>query len=78
MMPDRLSYTEMYSDDFKYPSEWTESWDSYVKNKSKVIQKLKNYMESYKNYHNLVNTESAQLSQKFFSGNKMYDTITKK
>ena len=78
MMPDRLSYTEMYSDDFRYPSEWTESWDSYVTNKSKVIQKLKNYMESYNNYHNLVNTESAQLTQKFFSGNKMYDIITKK
>ena len=77
-VPNRLSYSEMYEDKFLYPSEWTESWDSYVKNKSKVIQKLKNYMESYKNYHNLVNTESAQLTQKFFSGNKMYDTITKK
>ena len=44
MMPDRLSYTEMYDDDFKYPSEWTESFDSYTKHKSKLIEKLKNYM----------------------------------
>ena len=77
MVPDRLSYTEMYDDDFKYPSEWTESFDSYTKHKSKLIEKLKNYMQNHKNYHNQLNTESAKLTQKFFSGNNMYDTITK-
>ena len=77
MMPNRLSYTEMYDDEFKYPSEWTESWDSYQKNKTKVVQKLKNYMENHGNYHNMLNTESARLTQNFFSGNHMYDTITK-
>jgi len=76
MMPDRLSYTEMYDDEFKYPSEWTESWDSYEKNKTKIVQKLKNYMENHNNYHNMLNTESARLTQNFFSGNRMYDTIT--
>ena len=29
MVPDRLSYTEMYNGVFKYPSKWTESWNSY-------------------------------------------------
>ena len=77
MVPDRLSYTEMYDEDFKYPSEWTESFDSYTKHKSKLIEKLKNYMQNHKNYHNQLNTESAKLTQKFFSGNNMYDTITK-
>ena len=77
MVPDRLSYTEMYDEDFKYPSEWTESFESYTKHKSKLIEKLKNYMQNYKNYHNQLNTESAKLTQKFFSGNNMYDTITK-
>jgi len=76
MMPNRLSYTEMYDDEFKYPSEWTESWDSYQKNKTKIVQKLKNYMENHNNYHNMLNTESARLTQNFFSGNRMYDTIT--
>ena len=75
MMPDRLSYTEMYDDDFKYPSEWTESFDSYTKHKSKLIEKLKNYMLYHKNYHNQLNTESAKLTANFFSGTEMYKTI---
>jgi len=77
MVPDRLSYAEMYDDEYKYPSEWTESFDSYTKHKSKLIEKLKNYMQSHKNYHNQLNTESAKLTQTFFSGNNMYDAITK-
>ncbi len=77
MVPDRLSYTEMYDEDFKYPSEWTESFESYTKHKSKLIEKLKNYMQNHKNYHNQLNKESAKLTQKFFSGNNMYDSITK-
>ena len=77
MVPVRLSYTEMYDDEYKYPSEWTESFDSYTKHKSKLIEKLKNYMQSHKNYHNQLNTESAKLTHTFFSGNNMYDAITK-
>jgi len=34
-------------------------------------------MQNHKNYHNQLNTESAKLTQKFFSGNNMYDSITK-
>ena len=55
----------------------TESFESYTKHKSKLIEKLKNYMQNHKNYHNQLNTESAKLTQKFFSGNNMYDSITK-
>jgi len=75
MVPDRLSYTEMYDDEFKYPSEWTESWDSYQKHKSKVVDKLKNYMENHKNYHNYLNNNTTRLSKDFFGGSKLYQTI---
>lgn len=37
MVPDRLSYTEMYDDAFKYPSEWSKDWDSYVANRERLI-----------------------------------------
>jgi len=75
MVPDRLSYTEMYNDEFKYPSEWTESWDSYQKHKGKVINKLKDYMENYKSYHNYLNNNTTTLSKDFFGGSKLYQTI---
>ncbi len=37
MVPDRLSYTEMYDAPFKYPSEWTKDWNSYTANKQKLM-----------------------------------------
>jgi hypothetical protein len=45
MVPDRLSYTEMYDTLFKYRSEWTESWDSYLLNKDKLIDRIKAIFE---------------------------------
>jgi hypothetical protein len=75
MVPDRLSYSEMYDDVFKYPSEWTENWDSYQANKHKVADQLKKYVEKHKNYHNYLNTNVEKLSTNFFSGAKLYDTI---
>ena len=47
MVPDRLSYTEMYSDAFKYPSEWTESWDSYLKYKDHLVREIRIWMNRY-------------------------------
>ena len=47
MVPDRLSYTEMYSEDFKYPSEWTESWKSYLKHKQELIREIRIWMNRY-------------------------------
>ena len=47
MVPDRLSYSEMYSDGFKYPSEWTESWDSYLKYKDHLVREIRIWMNKY-------------------------------
>ena len=77
MMPDRLSYTEMYDDEFKYPSEWTESWDSYQKHQSKLVAKLKDYIENYRNYDNIIKANTASLTKQFFSASNMYETIAK-
>lgn len=38
LVPNRLSYSEMYFNDFKYPSEWTENFDNYIKHKQKLIE----------------------------------------
>ena len=75
MVPDRLSYTEMYDEEFRYPSEWTESWDSYQKHKGKVIERIRKYMQNHKNYSNYLNSNAAELHNKFFSGSKLYDKI---
>ena len=45
MVPDRLSYSEMWSDTFKYPSEWTTSLDSAKAN----IENIKSYIRKQMN-----------------------------
>jgi hypothetical protein len=75
MMPDRLSYTEMYDEQFLYPSDWTESWESYLRFKPKVIERLRYYMTNYNNFNNHLNSNAQSLSTKFFSGVTMYDNI---
>jgi glycosyltransferase involved in cell wall biosynthesis len=47
MVPDRLSYSEMYSEEFKYPSEWTKSWRSYQKYKKLLISEIVIWMSRY-------------------------------
>jgi len=37
IVPDRCSYSEMYNDVFKYPSEWTIDWDHYVRHRDQLL-----------------------------------------
>ena len=37
LVPDRLSYTEIWNDTFKYPDEWTRNYSLYQENKNKLI-----------------------------------------
>lgn len=47
MVPGRLSYQEMYDSIFRYPNEWTKNWQSYQKNKSKMIDLIRNTMDKF-------------------------------
>tara|TARA_B110000503_G_scaffold53231_1_gene85626 strand:+ start:7207 stop:8262 length:1056 start_codon:yes stop_codon:yes gene_type:complete len=75
LVPDRLSYTEMYDDKFKYPSEWTENWESYLTHKDKLIDKIKELLAfnwlMVDNNELLANT----LKENFFSGKALYEVI---
>ena len=71
MVPDRLSYKEMYSDAFRYPSEWTESWDSYIKHKQELADIIVWYMENYESRIQLVRANAVSLTEKFFSATNL-------
>ena len=48
IVPDRLSYVEMYSDEFRYPSLWTLSFDKYVEvYRTDLVRFIKNKLEDY-------------------------------
>ena len=75
LVPDRLSYKEMYSDAFRYPSEWTESWDSYIKHKQELADIIVWYMENYESRIQLVRANAVSLTEKFFSATNLLNNI---
>lgn len=75
MVPDRLSYTEMYFDTFKYPSEWTESWDSYNTNRPALCMKIIQYMDNYNKMVPTIRKQTAELTKNFFSATELLGNI---
>ena len=74
MVPDRLSYSEM-TDSFKYPSEWTESYDKYLENKDRVVAQIRDFMSNYKGYVPAIHRVIKKLETEFFSGESLYKHI---
>ena len=76
MVPDRLSYTEMYQDTFKYPSDWTINWDSYIKYRDQLCLKIIDHMNSYEDRLPQLHQQVELLTKNFFSANKLLDNLT--
>ena len=75
LVPDRLSYTEMAIDEFKYPSKWTQDFESYQKSKKQLIQKIDFMMTNYKKIIPQIWKQKQQLQEKYFSGKQLYGDI---
>lgn len=71
MVPDRLSYSEMAFDTFKYPSTWTESFESYQAHRQEICYKIIQYMENYEKFLPRLNTQVDSLQEHFFSCNNL-------
>jgi hypothetical protein len=71
MMPDRLSYSEMAYDTFKYPSEWTESWDQYLIHRQEICHKIIQYMDNYKKFLPQLKKQTRDLHEQFFSAKEL-------
>jgi hypothetical protein len=75
LVPDRLSYSEMYTGILKYPSVYTESWDSYLAHKSEVTDMIIYHMEYYERTLPLVRANAESLSKDFFSTTTLLENI---
>jgi hypothetical protein len=67
MVPDRLSYSEMYYEGFKYPSRWTESFDSYMKYRSELVHHIIVTMTHYEKRLPQLQKQTDDLTKRFFS-----------
>lgn len=75
MVPDRLSYSEMAFDTFKYPSEWTESYAAYDAHRPSVCAKIIQYMENYEKFLPSLNKQVESLTEQFFSAGNLLDNL---
>ena len=75
MVPDRLSYTEMYYDTFKYPSTWTEDYEAYDAARPALCYKIIQYMNNYEQFKFHVRRQATDLTNQFFSADKFLEMI---
>jgi len=75
MVPDRLSYTEMYYEGFKYPSEWTQNWDSYIAHRSQLCHHIIVTMTHYEKRLPQLKKQANDLTSYFFSADNILKNI---
>ena len=75
MVPDRLSYSEMYYEGFKYPSEWTEDWDSYLIHRQQLCHHIIVTMTHYEKRLPQLRKQAQDLTERFFSANNLLENF---
>lgn len=75
VVPDRLSYKEMYFDGFKYPSEWTLNWDSYQQNRQALCHHIMVTMTHYEKRLHQLRKQTEALTAHFFSADSLYNNF---
>jgi hypothetical protein len=75
MVPDRLSYSEMAYDTFKYPSAWTENYEAYESARPALCNKIMQYMNHYEQFLPQLRKQTSDLTEHFFSAGKLLEMI---
>jgi len=75
LMPDRLSYSEMYDRIFLYPSKWTESWEAYEKNRPVLVSVIRYMIAHYSLLVPQCRVCAESVTNKFFTATNMIETI---
>ena len=73
VVPDRLSYSEMAFDAFKYPSKWTESWNDYNVYRPDICRMIITHMDNYSTRLSMIAKQVESLHDNFFSATKLIE-----
>lgn len=77
VLPDRCSYSEMYLDEFKYPSEWTESYDSYERFKVELVKFIEDRIQNRDQYLPALKQQRDRLIERYLQPTVMVDNLLK-
>ncbi|MCX7593164.1 MAG: hypothetical protein N2235_05290 [Fischerella sp.] len=75
LVPDRLSYSEMYNDNYKYPSEWTADWEHYKEFKLHLISRIRSMISNYDSWSKILPVNTEELTKKFFSADQLIKNL---
>jgi hypothetical protein len=75
MVPDRLSYSEMAFDTFKYPSQWTENYEAYDSARPAICNKIMQYMNHYDQFLPQLRKQTEALREQYFTATGLYNNI---
>jgi len=76
LLPDRCSYAEMYHDEFKYPSEWTENWEKYTFYRPKLVERLNRILDNPNAYADVMQSQREILVNNYLSADVMVQRLT--
>jgi hypothetical protein len=75
LVPDRLSYHEMYYENFKYPSEWTLDWDHYIEHRRELCHHISLMMMNYNQSIPKIRAQAEGLSKYFFTAQNLLEML---
>lgn len=75
IVPDRCSYKEMYLPEFKYPTEWTSSIESYKKHKNSLLGFIAERVNRPSAYAKAMQEQVQILRNDYLNANIMFDCI---
>lgn len=77
MVPDRLSYSEMYPGYYRYPSAWTATPEGYESNKDKLVARLRSVVAANTEEQRIKVTNDALKSvSRFFSADNLIKAMS--
>ena len=78
VVPDRCCYGDIYLPEFRYPAEWTENYQSYLKNKQQLIDFINEKITNYHSYKDLLEQQRNIIKNKYISSDLMINQILRK
>jgi len=75
LVPDRLSYSEMAFDTFKYPSQWTEDFDAYTVYRPNLCRLIIEHMANYNTRISSIRKQADALTEQFFSATRLLERL---
>jgi hypothetical protein len=77
IVPNRASYTEMYLEDFVYPSKWTSSIENYNKHKQQLLDFINERVVNYHKYQDTLKMQRQSLIDLYMSPTVMVNNLLK-